>query len=256
MIEIPPRFAGKAPVSIAPARTDNPLSADDPGVARAALLKTFGYYGQWIRDEAEAYWSPVSENRSHLRDGPAERPDLKPLPVMKLTVIAWLWARTVKSPNPAFVDVDVPLVSTFILSTRAGQRGLRPARIVERDTYSFAVVEPAMLQRTYAAGTKLAIEAQQFPLRDVRNADRAEICVRPKHRHGGHTVNGDCSRQGPAGGYIFRPRTDARGDCLKWRACDTDLGTRCHRCLIIRVGSNCALSASRRSAICSRNGNS
>jgi putative DNA methylase len=42
-----------------------------------------------------------------------ERPDLEPLVGQKLTVIAWLWARTVKSPNPAFSHVDVPLVSSF-----------------------------------------------------------------------------------------------------------------------------------------------
>ena len=50
-----------------------------------------------------------------------ERPDLKPLVGQKLTVIAWLWARTVKSPNPAFAEVDVPLASTFMLSTKAGK---------------------------------------------------------------------------------------------------------------------------------------
>ncbi|MFZ1550254.1 MAG: hypothetical protein WAV53_02510, partial [Anaerolineae bacterium] len=50
-----------------------------------------------------------------------ERPDLKPLVGRKLTVIAWLWARTVKSPNPAFNQVDVPLASTFMLSTKPGK---------------------------------------------------------------------------------------------------------------------------------------
>ena len=50
-----------------------------------------------------------------------ERPDLKPYENRKLTVIAWLWARTVKSPNPAFADVDVPLASTFMLSTKKGK---------------------------------------------------------------------------------------------------------------------------------------
>ena len=47
-----------------------------------------------------------------------ERPDLKPLLGRKLTVIAWVWARTVKSPNPAFAKIDVPLASTFMLSTK------------------------------------------------------------------------------------------------------------------------------------------
>ena len=39
----------------------------------------------------------------------AERPDLEPYVGRELTVIAWLRARTVQSPNPAFTDVDVPL---------------------------------------------------------------------------------------------------------------------------------------------------
>jgi len=49
------------------------------------------------------------------------RPDLKACVGQKLTVIAWLWARTVKSPNPAFAQVEVPLASTFMLSTKAGK---------------------------------------------------------------------------------------------------------------------------------------
>jgi len=49
-----------------------------------------------------------------------ERPDLKQYQGRKLTVIAWLWTRTVKSPNPAFADVEVPLVSNFMLSTKKG----------------------------------------------------------------------------------------------------------------------------------------
>jgi putative DNA methylase len=51
-----------------------------------------------------------------------ERPDLEPYEGKGLTVIAWIWARTVKSPNPAFADVDVPLASTFMLSTKYQDR--------------------------------------------------------------------------------------------------------------------------------------
>lgn len=50
-----------------------------------------------------------------------ERPDLEPYEGKELTVIAWIWARTVKSPNPGFADVDVPLASTFMLSTKKGK---------------------------------------------------------------------------------------------------------------------------------------
>lgn len=67
-----------------------------------------------------------------------ERPDLKPYAGQKLTVIAWLWARTVKSPNPAFSHVDVPLASTFMLSTKAGKEAyVEP--VIENDGYRFTV---------------------------------------------------------------------------------------------------------------------
>src|SRR5690606_29597070 len=56
----------------------------------------------------------------------------------ELTVIAWLWARTVKSPNPAFSHVDVPLVSTFILSSKAGKEAwVQP--VVKGDSYRLEV---------------------------------------------------------------------------------------------------------------------
>jgi putative DNA methylase len=66
------------------------------------------------------------------------RPDLKPLVGKKLTVIGWLWARTVKSPNPAFAKVDVPLASTFMLSTKPGKEAyVEP--VIENGTYQFVV---------------------------------------------------------------------------------------------------------------------
>jgi putative DNA methylase len=53
-------------------------------------------------------------------------------------VIAWLWARTVKSPNPAFAQVDVPLASTFMLSTKAGKEAyVEP--VIKGDSYQFSV---------------------------------------------------------------------------------------------------------------------
>ena len=67
-----------------------------------------------------------------------ERPDLKPYVGQELTVIAWLWARTVKSPNPAFNHVDVPLAASFVLSTKTGKEAwVEP--VVEGDAYRFEV---------------------------------------------------------------------------------------------------------------------
>jgi len=68
----------------------------------------------------------------------AERPDLKAYAGEELTVIAWLWARTVKSPNPAFSHVDVPLVSSFVLSSKKGKEHFVKPEI-ENDVYRFKV---------------------------------------------------------------------------------------------------------------------
>jgi REP element-mobilizing transposase RayT len=101
-----------------------------PGFWRGAqgLAEDVRYYGQWMRDEAEkriGHLYPKVEVTAGMVAGSAgvspARPDLKPYVGRKLTVIAWLWARTVKSPNPAFAHVDVPLASTFMLSTKAGK---------------------------------------------------------------------------------------------------------------------------------------
>ena len=53
-------------------------------------------------------------------------------------MIAWLWARTVRSPNPAFADVEVPLASTFMLSTKKGKEAyVEP--VIEGRGYRFTV---------------------------------------------------------------------------------------------------------------------
>src|SRR2546425_1839878 len=66
------------------------------------------------------------------------RPDLKKYAGQELTVIAWVWARTVKSPNPAFAQVDVPLASTFMLSTKVGKEAyIEP--VIENGGYRFTV---------------------------------------------------------------------------------------------------------------------
>ena len=83
------------------------------------------------------------------------RPDLKPYVDKQLTVIAWIWARTVKSPNPAFRDVEVPLASTFVFSTKPGKETFIP--VIEGTSYRFKVRlgKPRDLEEA-KNGTKLA----------------------------------------------------------------------------------------------------
>ena len=153
MIEIPPKFAGKPPVN-PESRQDMDLVAREWTGARG-LAADVRYYGQWMRDEAEkriGWLYPKVEVTAEMAE---ERPDLKPYVGRKLTVIAWLWARTVKSPNPAFADVDVPLASTFMLSTKKGKEAyVEP--VLENGGYRFTVnVGKPEDAEAAKAGTKL-----------------------------------------------------------------------------------------------------
>jgi putative DNA methylase len=154
MIEIPPRFAGRPPVN-PEARSENALLAREWRGAQG-LAEDVRYYGKWMRDEAEKRIGHLYPKVEVTTEMARQRPDLKPYVGRKLTVIAWLWARTVKSPNPAFAQVDVPLASTFILSTKAGREAyVEP--VIEDGGYRFTVKVGKPKDAAAAkAGTKLA----------------------------------------------------------------------------------------------------
>ncbi len=104
LVEIPPKFAGRPPV--------NPTSCAEAAHGQLrdwkgaqGLAEDVRYYGQWMRDEAEKRIGHLYP-KATLPDG------------SKATVIAWLWARTVRSPDPAAKGAMVPLVSSFMLSTK------------------------------------------------------------------------------------------------------------------------------------------
>ncbi len=121
MIEIPPRFAGRAPVNPDWQQKRDDEQAMTLWQGAQGLAADVRYYGQWMRDEAEKRIGHLYPRIEVTAELAKERPDLTPYVGQQLTVIAWLWARTVKSPNPAFATVDVPLASTFMLSTKAGK---------------------------------------------------------------------------------------------------------------------------------------
>lgn len=136
MIEIPPKFAGKRPVN--PDATRNSRDSLTSWKGAHGLAEDVRYYGQWMRDEAEKRIGHLYPKVEITAEMAKERPDLKKYVGQKLTVIAWLWARTVKSPNPAFAQVDVPLITTFMLSTKAGKEAyIEP--VIEGTSYRFKV---------------------------------------------------------------------------------------------------------------------
>lgn len=104
MIEIPPKFKDKPPVHPGGAERNHYRNAE-------GLAEDVKYYGEWMREKA-------FERIGHLYP----QVDLpKEYGGGKATVIAWIWARTVPSPDPAFSDIQVPLISNFLLSSKKGK---------------------------------------------------------------------------------------------------------------------------------------
>ena len=114
MIEIPPRFAGMAPVHPSIEKT---LTTWERAQGLAADV---GAYGQWMRDEAQ-------RRIGHLY------PDAKRPNGENLTPIAWIWARTVTSPDPSWSG-HVPLVASWTLANRPGKPKVWVEPIIDRET--------------------------------------------------------------------------------------------------------------------------
>lgn len=104
MIEIPPKFKDMSPIH--PGIKERQFYRNAEGLAEDVK-----YYGEWMREKA---WQRIGHLYPQV-DLPKERGG------GKATVIAWFWARTVPSPDPAFADVQVPIASSFLLSSKAGK---------------------------------------------------------------------------------------------------------------------------------------
>jgi len=154
MIEIPPKFRDCPPVN----PQDRQQLDLNSWYGAQGLAADVRYYGQWMREQAQRRIGHLYPPITITAELASDRPDLEPLIGQQLTVIAWLWARTVRSPNPAFAHVEVPLVTTFILSSKPGHEAyVEP--VVTGDAYHFTVrvgTPPAWAKQ----GTKPARGAQ------------------------------------------------------------------------------------------------
>lgn len=150
LIEIPPRWAGRRPVSPnAELRTD-----DWPGAS--GLAEDVRQYGKWMRDQAYARIG-THYPKAKLEDG------------SEAVVIAWLWARTVACPNPA-CGVEMPLVRSFWLSKKKD----RPAYVVPETrggTVTFTIGGPKGEPRDGTVdgkGAECLVCGDRAPLKYVR----------------------------------------------------------------------------------------
>ena len=114
MLEIPPRFAGLPPVH---PDIDHGLAIWSGTHGLAADVEA---YGEWMRNEAK-------RRIGHLY------PDVMNPAGKKLMPIAWIWARTVESPDPAWHG-HVPLVNSWVIRNKKGKPRVWIEPIVDRDT--------------------------------------------------------------------------------------------------------------------------
>ncbi len=122
MIEIPPRFEGSSPVN-----PDSRRLMNTGWKGAAGLAEDVQYYGQWMKEEAQkriGHLYPKVKVPTDQGGGEA-------------TVIAWIWARTVKCPNPA-CGCEMPLASSFILSSKKGNEAWAEP-VTEGDHVNFHV---------------------------------------------------------------------------------------------------------------------
>lgn len=127
MIEFPWKFAGRPPVN---PEAKGKLSASGSWRGAAGLAEDICYYGRRMCDEVEErigdLYPKVKLPKQH---GGGEA-----------TVIAWLWARTVPSPNPAAKGAHVPLVKSFWLAKKAGKKAwVEPVVDQSKMSYRFEV---------------------------------------------------------------------------------------------------------------------
>ncbi|GHV35252.1 hypothetical protein FACS1894187_07560 [Synergistales bacterium] len=124
MIEIPPKFAGQPPVN-PDARQNYIKNKEWPGAS--GLAEDVRYYGEWMKKEAFkriGHLYPKVKIPQEQGGGEA-------------TVIAWIWARTVKCPNPA-CGCEMPLASSFELSKKKGKEAyIKP--VIDGNTITYTV---------------------------------------------------------------------------------------------------------------------
>lgn len=153
MIEIPPRFAGRPPVH---PDIQKEMTTWERAQGLAADVEA---YGQWMRDEAK-------RRIGHLY------PDATGPSGEKLTPIAWIWARTVRSPDPTWKG-EVPLVSSWVLSKKKGKPTIwvEPIIDTERQTISYQVCtggKPTHEGTVHRGGATCIATGASIPLAYIR----------------------------------------------------------------------------------------
>lgn len=125
LIEIPPKFAGRSPVSPDVGRDQLVLSWPKA----TGLAEDVRRYSEWMREEAKkriGYLYP----KAVLPDG------------TEATAIAWIWTRTVTCPNPA-CGIAMPLVRSWWLGRKKGKEAFIVPSVIDGQVHFTIGKNPA-----------------------------------------------------------------------------------------------------------------
>ncbi|MEA5424747.1 DUF1156 domain-containing protein [Synechococcus sp. CCY9202] len=118
IIEYPYQFKGKAAHSLSSANTQGAAFIQDNC---EGLIQDIEYYGEIILERAKQKLSDLYPSYRIDQELVDSRPDLAHLKGQTLTCTAWIWARTVESPSPAFKNCFTPLATSYLLSSKPGK---------------------------------------------------------------------------------------------------------------------------------------
>jgi len=132
-VEIPAKFADMPPIN-----PEIKKGARTNWQGAEGLAEDVRYYGEWVKQKAFQRLRDQYSSVTITQEMVDERPDLHKYLNKELTPIAWIWARTVPSPNPAFSNSHTPLIKSTILSKRSGKEHWVETKVQGND-YQFIV---------------------------------------------------------------------------------------------------------------------
>jgi putative DNA methylase len=152
-LELVPRWLNRAPIN---PEDRTRIAGEEGWRGTYGLAADVRYYAKLIHDLAVKRIGHLYPMVKVTNEFAKERPDLKFLAGKDLPIIAWIWARTVASPNPAARGKHVPLISTFWLSNKKGsETWIKPVVDKDKGAFHFEVQRGVPTNRSaIAAGTK------------------------------------------------------------------------------------------------------
>ena len=173
MLDIPQRFRGQPAVASSDVRSGQLRLATQA----SGLSEDIRYFGGRVRDRAFAKLKPFYPKIQVTKEIAQDRDDLKGLVGQELTIMAWIWARTVRSPNPVVSGAMVPLFASSWLATKPGKEAwIEPVINEDGISYEFKVRkvgQPAIGETVNRRGGTCLLTKSPIDFKHIRAEGKA-----------------------------------------------------------------------------------